>query len=148
MIRAPIARALRSVSARLLQITWGMTQRRILIAEDDRALRTLLARHLRRGGFEVIEARDGTTALTRLGDALCEENASYDLLISDVQMPGHTGLDLASELKRGSWSTPILLITAFGSEEVHAEAERLGATMLDKPLDLDALTTTVERLLS
>ena len=148
MIRALITCALESVAARPLQIARGMTQRRILIAEDDRVLRTLLARHLRRGGFEVIEARDGTTALTRLGDALCEENGSYDLLISDVQMPGHTGLDLASELKRGCWPTPILLITAFGSDEVHAEAARLGATMLDKPLDLDVLTTAVERLLS
>ena len=148
MLRAHDTIAPRSEAARPLHIARGMTQRRILIAEDDRVLRTLLARHLRRGGFEVIEARDGTTALTRLGDALCEEDASYDLLISDVQMPGHTGLDLASELKRGSWPTPILLITAFGSEEVHAEAERLGATMLDKPLDLDVLTTAVERLLS
>ena len=125
-----------------------MGRRRILIAEDDRVFRALLARHLRRGGFEVIEARDGTTALTRLGDALCEQDQSYDLLISDVQMPGHTGLDIASELKRGAWPTPILLITAFGSAEVHAEAARLGATMLDKPLDLDALTDAVQQLLS
>jgi DNA-binding response OmpR family regulator len=125
-----------------------MGQHRILIVEDDHVLRTLLARHLRSGGFEVVEARDGTTALTRLGDALCEEAGSYDLLISDVQMPGHTGLDLASELKRGAWATPILLITAFGSAEAHAEAERLGATMLDKPLDLDVLTDAVQHLLS
>ena len=125
-----------------------MARRRILIAEDDRALRTLLARHLRRGGFEVVEARDGATALTRLGDALCEEDSYFDLLISDVRMPGHSGLDLASELKRGAWRTPILLITAFGSTETHDEAARLGAAILDKPLDLDVLTTAVERLLS
>jgi DNA-binding response OmpR family regulator len=148
MIRALIACALETVAARPVHLDRGMTQRRILIAEDDRVLRTLLARHLRRGGFEVVEARDGATALTRLGDALCEQDRSYDLLISDVQMPGHTGLDLASELKRGAWPMPILLITGFGSEEAHAEAERLGATMLDKPLDLDVLTTAVERLLS
>jgi DNA-binding response OmpR family regulator len=148
MIRARIASALQSVAARLLQFARGMTQRRILIVEDDHVLRTLLARHLRSGGFEVVEARDGTTALSRLGDALCEEAGSYDLLISDVQMPGHTGLDLASELKRGAWPTPILLITGFGSAEAHAEAARLGATMLDKPLDLDVLTDAVEHLLS
>jgi DNA-binding response OmpR family regulator len=134
--------------ARPLHWVSFMDRRRILIAEDDRALRTLLARHLRRGGFEVVEARDGTTALSRLGDALCEQDQSYDLLISDVEMPGHTGLDLASELKRGAWPTPILLITAFGSQEAHAEAARLGATMLDKPLDLDALTDAVQHLLA
>jgi DNA-binding response OmpR family regulator len=126
-----------------------MNQRRILIVEDDHVLRALLARHLRSGGFDVVEARDGTSALTRLGDALFKDDGGcYDLLISDVQMPGHSGLDLASELKRGEWPTPILLITAFGSDEVHAEAERLGAAMLDKPLDLDVLTTAVQRLLS
>lgn len=148
MLRAIRARCRRRAAARPLHSFSFMERRRILIAEDDRVLRTLLARHLRRGGFEVIEARDGTTALTRIGDALCEEEPSYDLLISDVQMPGHSGLDIASELKRGSWAKPILLITAFGSEEVHAEAERLGATMLDKPLDLDVLTDAVEHLLS
>jgi DNA-binding response OmpR family regulator len=125
-----------------------MARHRILIAEDDRVLRTLLARHLRRGGFEVVEARDGVAALSRLGDTLCEADCSYDLLISDVRMPGHSGLDLASELKRGAWPTPVLLITAFGSTETHAEAARLGAEILDKPLDLDVLTNAVERLLS
>jgi DNA-binding response OmpR family regulator len=125
-----------------------MGRRRILIVEDDRVLRNLLARHLRTAGFEVIEARDTTTALTRLGDVLCNTEECYDLLISDVQMPGHSGLDLASELRRDAWTTPILLITAFGSAATHAEAERLGAAILDKPLDLDVLTTAVERLLS
>jgi len=148
MLREVRTRSSRCAAARALHSIICMERRRILIAEDDRVLRTLLARHLRRGGFEVVEARDGTTALTRLGDTLREEEPTYDLLISDVQMPGHSGLDIASELKRGSWAKPILLITAFGSDEAHAEAERLGATMLDKPLDLDVLTDAVQHLLS
>lgn len=119
---------------------------RILLAEDDRELRTMIARHLRRHRFEVVEARDGSSALTRLGDAICRCGSSYfDLLVSDIRMPGHTGLDLLSELRRCDWTMPVVLISAFGSPENHAEARRLGAVMLDKPIDLDALTSTIQR---
>ena len=122
-------------------------KQRILLVEDDRALRLLLCRHLRGDGFEVTEARDGTNALTRLGDTYFR-HGEFDLLISDIRMPGHTGLDLATELRRADWPTPILLITAFGSAAVHESAQRLGAAILDKPLDLDDLTVAVRRLLA
>ena len=94
------------------------------------------------------EMRDGTAALTRLGDDIyASGRVAYDLLISDIRMPGHTGLELTSELRRSTWQMPILLITAFGSAETHETAARLRASILDKPLDLDQLTVTVERLL-
>ncbi|HEY1549370.1 MAG TPA: response regulator [Kofleriaceae bacterium] len=123
--------------------------RRILLVEDDRALRGLLARHLRRHGFEVIDVRDGIAALGRLGDELYSHRGDeFDLLISDIRMPGHSGLELTSELRRSAWTLPILLITAFGSDETHETAAQLHASILDKPIDLDQLTATVERLLS
>lgn len=127
-----------------------MTQRhRVLLVEDDRDLRVLLARHLRRSKLDIVEARDAEDALTRLGEAICQCGTSkFDAMISDVRMPGVTGLYVAAELRRCAWNMPIVLITAFGSEATHAEAARLDATMLDKPLDLDHLTTTVERLLA
>lgn len=118
---------------------------RILLAEDDRELRNMIARHLRRHRYEVVEARDGTSALTRLGDAICRCGSSYfDILVSDIRMPGHTGLDLLSELRRCDWTMPVVLISAFGSAETHADARRLGAVMVDKPIDLDVLTSTIE----
>lgn len=122
---------------------------RILLVEDDRDLRVLMARHLRRRRFEVVEARDGTGALTRLGDAICRCGTSYfDALISDVRMPGHSGLDLLGELRRCDWTMPVVLVTAFGSPETHAEARRLGAVLLDKPVDLDVLTATLTKQLA
>ena len=122
---------------------------RLLLAEDDRDFRMLVARHLRRSGFEVIEAHNGVTALSRLADSVCRCGAShFDLLISDVRMPGHSGLDLVSELRRCDWAMPVVLITAFGTRETHEEAARLGAVLLDKPVDLDVLTATVAQQLA
>jgi DNA-binding response OmpR family regulator len=136
-----------------VQLATGMPpqphRHKVLLVEDDRELRTLLARHLRRSHLEVVEARDAEDALTRLGDAICRCGASqFDAMISDVRMPGVTGMYVAAELRRCDWAMPIVLITAFGSESTHAEAARLGAKLLDKPIDLDELTATVNELLA
>jgi DNA-binding response OmpR family regulator len=122
--------------------------RRILLAEDDRELRIVLARHLRLHGFEVTDVRDGTAALARLGSEICTCGQShYDLLISDVHMPGHSGFDLACELRRSRWAMPVVLITGFGSPEVHDTAERLHVALFDKPVNFAQLTHAIERLL-
>jgi DNA-binding NtrC family response regulator len=111
---------------------------RALLAEDDPAMRTLLARGLRKSGFEVFEARTGSEALERLANA----PVRFDLVISDVRMPGPGGLDLLALLRHADSRVPVILITAFGSAATHAAAERLGAfAMLDKPFDLDDLMT-------
>lgn len=122
---------------------------RLLLVEDDREMRTLLARQLRRSGYEVTEARDGVTALSRLGDAICTcGRSNFDALISDVRMPGHSGLELLTELRRCDWAMPVILITAFGTNEMHDEARRFGAAMLDKPFDFDSLTTILQSLVA
>nr|HEX4318836.1 response regulator [Kofleriaceae bacterium] len=122
---------------------------RILLVEDDREMRVLLARHLRRNGYEVIEAWDGIAALARLGDAICACGRSgFDVMVSDVRMPGHSGLELLHELRRCDWAMPVVLITAFATNAMHDEAKKLGAHMLDKPFEFEALTTTLEQLVS
>jgi DNA-binding NtrC family response regulator len=66
------------------------------------------------------------------------------LIISDVRMPGVSGLDVLATLRREDWSTPVILMTAFGDLETRAEARRLGAKALfDKPFDVDDLRTAV-----
>jgi DNA-binding response OmpR family regulator len=118
---------------------------RLLLAEDDSAMRALLARALRKSGFEVLEASTGDEALERLSKALVDEpTARFDLVISDVRMPGYGGLDLLASIRSANSRVPVILITAFGSASTHAAAERLGAfAMLDKPFDLDDLLTLV-----
>ena len=118
---------------------------RILLAEDDPAMRALLVRRLRRSGFEVLEAGNGHEALERLADSLAgDPPGRFGLVISDVRMPGYGGLDLLASLRYVDSRVPVILITAFGSASTHAAAEDLGAfAMLDKPFDLDVLMALV-----
>ena len=62
-------------------------------------------------------------------------------------MPGFTGLEVLAGLRDANWHTPILLITAYGSDETYEEAARLGASgVFDKPFDIDDLRTAVLNL--
>ena len=119
---------------------------RILVAEDDDAMRALLVRTLSRAGYVVVEVEDGY----ELGDYLAMMRgqggtlAPLDLIVSDVRMPGRTGLEALERLRDQGVSCPVLLLSAFADEETHAEALRLGARqLLDKPVDLDVLKEAV-----
>ncbi|WP_438024134.1 response regulator [Sorangium sp. So ce233] len=128
----------------------GESPVRVLLAEDDRELRLLLATALRRDGYEVLEARDGNHLLEIMGESLVSSGgAPLDIVVSDIRMPGKSGLELLAGLRRDDWSTPVVLITAFGDPETHAEAYGLGAdAVLDKPLDVDDLRVVVQALVA
>jgi len=122
------------------------TPPRVLLAEDDKEFRTILADTLRREGYEVIEARDGMQLSHFVGSLLLSGNvlAPPDLIIADVHMPGQSGLDVLVELRRADWRIPVILITGFGDEDLHGEAARWGAAaVFDKPFDLDDLRRAV-----
>ena len=126
-----------------------MVQRaRVLVAEDDAALRDLLVSALSDDGYEVIEARDGVDLLRQLANLDSDgTDLPVDVVVSDVRMPGTSGLEALTILRRFSRSLPVVLITAFGDIATHAEAERLGAAaVFDKPFDIDALRATVSAL--
>ncbi len=119
---------------------------RVLVAEDEAELRELVAVTLRRDGYEVVTARDGSELLDRLATARLHEDTSapVDLIISDVKMPGWTGLQILEGIRSSDWATPVLLITGYGDREIRREAARLGvAAFFDKPFDLDDLRTAV-----
>jgi DNA-binding response OmpR family regulator len=119
---------------------------RVLLAEDDRELRGLLALTLREDGYEVKEAADGAELLEALSEA--GEGATFDLVITDIRMPRHTGIDVLSRLRWTDGELPVILITAFGEERTHQLAERLGAAaVFDKPFDLDDLRVAVTHTL-
>jgi DNA-binding NtrC family response regulator len=124
--------------------------KRVLLAEDDVAMRALLAQVLRRAGLEVVEARNGSDTLDLLAQALASASSrSFDLIVSDVRMPGYDGLNVLASLRQTSSRIPLILITAFGTAAAHATAERLGAfAMLDKPFQLDDLLDLVRAALS
>jgi DNA-binding NtrC family response regulator len=118
---------------------------KVLLAEDDDEARTLLARALRQDGYRVREARDGHELLQEMGGAMLGHTEDpIDLVISDIRMPGPSGLAVLRSVRSADWAIPFILITAFGDEDTHREAERLGArAVFDKPFDVDDLRTAV-----
>jgi DNA-binding response OmpR family regulator len=118
---------------------------RILLAEDDDELRGALARALRLSGYAVTECRHGLDLLEQLSclDTPAEPE-DFDLIVSDVRMPGVTGLSVLEGLAELDQAPPVILITAFGDEETHAAAKRSGAiAMIDKPFELEDLLDRV-----
>ena len=123
----------------------------ILLAEDDREMRALLALSLRKAGYKVTEYRDGVGLLTHLAPFLLPNgigDKDVDLIISDIRMPGFTGMEVLEGAPKNEGFPPMILITAFGDEETHVLAKEFGvAAMFDKPFDLDDLLAKVHELL-
>jgi DNA-binding response OmpR family regulator len=118
---------------------------RVLLAEDDQAFRALMASVLRGSGYEVLEAADGIELLDHVAFGLMrgEANRTFDLLVADIRMPGHTGLEILNGMRSVSLAVPVILITAFGDAETHKTAYELGARVLDKPFDLSEFELAV-----
>jgi DNA-binding response OmpR family regulator len=122
---------------------------KVVVAEDDPELRSLMADGLRRDGYDVEEAEDGFALTDRIERTDLEP---VDLIVSDVLMPGRTGLEFLMELRNpfrpGVCDTPVILITAFGDDQTHHHADSLGAFLFDKPFDVDDLRTCAINLVS
>lgn len=117
-----------------------MTLEKILVADDDRLMRNFIAETLRRQGKEVILAADGQEAIAKL------EEESFDLILSDVQMPLQDGLAVLKKAKALHPQALVILATAFGSVESAVEAMRLGAFhYLIKPFSPEALESALEK---
>ena len=123
---------------------------RVLLAEDDGELRALIAHALRGDGFDVVEVGDGKALVDFLADAIAADGTldGYDLVVSDVRMPGFTAIDVLTAMRPFLKRTPVVLITAFGDPKTHERARRLGAAaVIDKPFDLDDLRLRLRELL-
>jgi two-component system, NtrC family, response regulator PilR len=111
---------------------------RILVVDDERSMRELLAIVLRREGYEVLLAENGRSAVDVL------EREPVDLLISDIKMPDLSGVDVLRAAKKIDQDILGIMITAFASTETAVEAMRLGACdYLSKPFDVDLLKMKV-----
>jgi len=111
---------------------------RILVADDERSMRELLAIVLRREGYDVLLAENGREAIAAI------EKEPIDLLISDIKMPDVSGVDVLRAAKRVDQDILGIMITAFASTETAVEAMRLGACdYLSKPFDIDLLKMKV-----
>jgi DNA-binding response OmpR family regulator len=120
----------------------------LLIAEDDLEMRRFLVEVFEGEGYLVSEAEDGRMLRRRLSETgLSPGVPAPDIVVSDIRLPGMTGLELLAELRETDWALPVILITAFGDESVHREGERLGAAkVFDKPFDAEDLVDAVRSL--
>ncbi|MCE9672233.1 response regulator [Myxococcus stipitatus] len=124
------------------------TRPRVLLAEDQPEMRALMRGALRRRGYDVVEATDGPGLVQAIIDGLLASQTQVpDLIVTDVRMPGYSGLEVVARLRREGWTTPVILITAFGDAQLHQEAELLGAArVLDKPFAMEDLCDAVGAL--
>lgn len=112
--------------------------RSILVVDDEIRYRELYARVLRQAGFAVREAGNAAEALRFLADA------PPDMIVSDVRMPGESGLDLLRRVREERPDLPFLLVTAYADVREAVDALKLGAVdYLAKPVDLDELLAAV-----
>ena len=112
----------------------------LLLVEDKNELRAMLRKALERSGYTVDEAPDGTAAIQKV------RARRYLVVITDLKMPGASGLDVLRETKNADATIPVILLTAFGSVEEAVTAMKEGAfDFLQKPVDLDHLKLLVQR---
>jgi two-component system, cell cycle response regulator CpdR len=113
---------------------------RILIAEDEEAIRSLIARALKQDGHEVMTANDGAQAL----DVLGRENGSFELLLSDIRMPVMDGIALAHAAARQHPAVTILLMTGYADQRERAHGlDALIHDVIAKPFSLGTMRRAV-----
>jgi DNA-binding response OmpR family regulator len=118
----------------------------VILAEDDAPMRALVATSLRDDGYDVVEAQNGTE-LIRAVHRFEMSTLPLGLIITDVRMPGFSGLEMLEYLRYAELRLPVIVMTAFGDARTHAEARELGAALvLDKPFDVDMLRSAVAAL--
>jgi DNA-binding NtrC family response regulator len=116
---------------------------RILIIEDDEEMRSLLEDVLGEEGFKTESVSNGSEGLRKV------TQEPFDLILTDIRMPGLTGLDILPAIRRLQPEASVIVITAFGNEEVHRRSVEKGAAgYLEKPIHMDKLKTLVHEMVS
>jgi DNA-binding NtrC family response regulator len=121
-----------------------MSERHILIVEDETQIAATLCQALNHrldGTYRVQTSTQASDALAKLRDT------HYDLIITDLRMPGMDGLELIRRVHRTRPQTHVILITGFGTPQVEEEARSLSADYLPKPFKLRELLAIVRRIL-
>jgi two-component system cell cycle response regulator CpdR len=113
---------------------------RILLAEDDDSLRGFLSRALERAGYEVHACADGEEALAVI-------DQPWDLLLTDIVMPGVDGIEVARQAAARQPDLRIMFITGFAAVALSAKSQApAGAKVLSKPIHLREIVAEVERM--
>ena len=120
-----------------------MKKNRILIVDDDHAMRLALSESLESCGYDIGAAENGNEALSLFN------KRKFDLVVTDMKMPGMTGIEVLQGVKKMSPDIPVILITAYGTVNTAVEAMKEGAAeFIMKPFSLDDLETVVKNVIS
>ena len=112
----------------------------VLLVEDKLELRAMLRKALERSDYTVEEAPDGRAAIDKV------RNRRYLLVLSDLKLPGNSGIEVLREAKRAEPTLPVIIMTAYGSVDEAVAAMKEGAfDFIQKPVDLDHLQLLLER---
>ncbi len=117
---------------------------RVLVADDDDEMRAFVTATLQANGCSTVEAHDGRELLELLKSTLDSPDLRPDVIVTDVKMPGISGLGALAALQHSKWNLPVVLITVLTDDSLDVVAKRLGAVgILHKPFDPDDLLTAV-----
>lgn len=117
-------------------------QKTILVADDDEAIVDSIAAILDMSGYEVLYVNDGTSVMQAI-------KAQPDLILLDIQMPGHDGQAVCRQIKRQASTKDIPVIIVSASMDVRSKAEQVGADdYLEKPFEMEVLQQKVFNLLN
>lgn len=130
------------VKAEAVCVPSATNEGRILVVDDEQHIRDILAETLREAGYSVDSAANGEDAVRKL------RTGNFDLILLDIRMPVHSGLDVLKLLKRKGGSPPVMVITGLASSEEMDDALRLGAAKcVRKPFHLKTLLEDISCML-
>jgi len=114
--------------------------KRVLVVDDHDPTRQTISRMLEAGGFEVVQAANGTEALARLS----RESGAIDMVLSDVTMPGMTGIDLSYQIRELYPSMPVAIVSGDVSELERSIIGRADVPFIKKPFHAESLFSAVK----
>jgi len=118
------------------------TLKKVLVVDDDPVVGKSFDRVLSGKGYAVITARDGEEALRKLS------SEAYDLVFTDIKMPGMSGIEVAERVKASQPWLPVVIITGYGTEDNETRAEAAGvADFLHKPLSPEMIEGSAHKAL-
>lgn len=116
---------------------------KVLVVDDDPVVGRSFDRVLSERGYAVITAASGQEALDRMA------REDYDMVFTDIRMPGMDGIDVAARIKARQPWMPVVIVTGYGTADAQARAREVGVTaFLHKPLSPDAIEATAREALS
>lgn len=127
----------------------GRSEKHILLVDDERSIRQPLVYELRKAGFFITQADNGKVALDAIYAARDAENP-VDLVITDIQMPVMSGMDLLAEMRKQRINVPVILMSGYSTKETVVELKRLGGCqgLVVKPFSPQDILARVHKILS